>query len=279
MMTKLVRNLKQSVDYVRAMTDMKPQVALILGSGLGAIVDEVENAVRISYEMIPHFPMATVKGHAGELVLGTLCHKRVVTMSGRFHYYEGHSLMEIVYPVRVMRLLGAEILIVTNACGGINRSFKAGDLMLIADHINNIKEDPLRGENVQDLGPRFLDMTYAYDRELLALAERVGNRKEIKLHKGVYLASSGPSYETPAEIRGYETIGADVVGMSTVPEVITARHMDMRVLGISCVSNMAAGVLDQPLSHAEVIETTRRVKATFISLVKAILEEVKLGGE
>lgn len=275
-MQKLLRNLRQSVDYVRAITDTEPQVALILGSGLGAFVKDIENPVKISYEMIPHFPMATVKGHAGELVLGNLCGKNIVTMSGRFHYYEGHTLWELTYPVRVMRLLGAKALIVTNACGAINRDFSVGDLMLIVDHINNFRQDPLRGDNVEELGKRFVDMSYAYDREFLALAREVGRREGIELREGVYLASSGPSYETPAEIKAYGILGADVAGMSTIPEVIVARHMLMRVLGISCVTNMAAGVLDQPLSHEEVIETSRRVKGKFINLIKAILAGMKI---
>lgn len=274
-MKQLVRNLRQSVDYIHAVTDIAPHVGLILGSGMGALARDIRNPVKISYESIPHFPIATVEGHAGELVLGTLCNKKVITMSGRFHFYEGYSLKDITYPVRVMKLLGASVLIVTNAAGAINRSFKPGDLMLITDHINNIKYDPLRGEHVDELGPRFVDMTYAYDRGLLTLAECVGRREGIKLHKGVYLASSGPSYETPAEIRGYGIIGADAVGMSTIPEVIVARQMGMRVLGISCISNMAAGVLDKPLSHAEVIDMARKVRADFMRFVKAILKEIK----
>ncbi|MCX6356481.1 MAG: purine-nucleoside phosphorylase [Candidatus Aureabacteria bacterium] len=272
----MLRNLRQSVDYIHAVTDIQPQVALILGSGLGALVRDIKNPVKISYENIPHFPMATVEGHAGELVLGSLCNKRIVTMSGRFHFYEGHSLADITYPVRVMKLLGAASVIVTNAAGAINRTFKVGDLMLISDHINNIKQDPLRGEHVDDLGPRFVDMTYPYDRDLLALAERVGRREGIHIQKGVYLASPGPSYETPAEIRGYAMIGADAAGMSTIPEVIVARQMSMRVLGISCMTNMAAGILEKSLSHAEVIETTRRVKGDFIRFIKAILKEMKV---
>jgi len=275
-MQRMLRNLRQSVDYIHAVTDIQPHVALILGSGLGALVRDIRNPVRICYENIPHFPIATVEGHAGELVLGTLCNKKVVTLSGRFHYYEGYSLAALTYPVRVMKLLGAQVLIVTNAAGAINRSFKVGDFMLIADHINNLKQDPLRGEHVDELGPRFLDMTYAYDRDLLALAERVGRRTGIRLQKGVYLASSGPAYETPAEIRGYAVIGADAAGMSTIPEVIVARQMNMRVLGISCITNMAAGVLEKPLSHTEVIETTRKVRGQFIQFVKAILKEMKI---
>lgn len=275
-MKKMLRNLRQSVDYIHAVTDIQPQVALILGSGLGAIVRDIKNPVKISYENIPHFPMASVQGHAGELVLGTLCNKKVVTMSGRFHFYEGHSLMDITYPVRVMKLLGAPVLVVTNAAGAINRSFRVGDFMLISDHINNFKQDPLRGEYVEDFGPRFVDMTYAYDRDLLSMAEAVGKRERIRLQKGVYLASTGPSYETPAEIRGYALIGADAAGMSTIPEVIVARQMNMRVLGISCLTNMAAGVLEKPLSHAEVIETTRRVKGDFIRFIKAIVKEIRI---
>ncbi len=275
-MKKMLRNLRQSVDYIHAVTDIQPQIALVLGSGLGAIVRDIKNPVKISYENIPHFPMASVEGHAGELVLGTLCGKRVVTMSGRFHYYEGHSLADITYPVRVMKFLGAPVLLVTNAAGAINRGFKVGDFMLITDHINNFKQDPLRGEHSDELGPRFVDMSYAYDRDLLALAERVGKRERIRLQKGVYLASTGPSYETPAEIRGYAFIGADAAGMSTIPEVIVARQMQMRVLGISCLTNMAAGVLERPLSHAEVIETTRRVKGDFIRFIKAIVKEIRV---
>ncbi|MCX6355291.1 MAG: purine-nucleoside phosphorylase [Candidatus Aureabacteria bacterium] len=275
-MKKMLRNLRQSVDYIHAVTDIQPQVALILGSGLGALVRDIKNPVKISYENIPHFPMATVEGHAGELVLGSLCNKRIVTMSGRFHYYEGHSLMDITYPVRVMKLLGAQVLIVTNAAGALNRSFKVGDLMLITDHINNFKQDPLRGEHADELGARFVDMSCAYDRDLLTLAEKVGRREGIRIQKGVYLASSGPSYETPAEIRGYALIGADAAGMSTIPEVIVARQMSMRILGISCMTNLAAGILDKPLSHAEVIETTRRVKGDFIRFIKAILKDLKV---
>ena len=275
-MKKMLRNLRQSVDYIHAVTDIQPQVALVLGSGLGAIVRDIKNPVKISYENIPHFPMASVEGHAGELVLGSLCGKRVVTMSGRFHYYEGHSLADITYPVRVMKFLGAPILLVTNAAGAINRGFKVGDFMLITDHINNFKQDPLRGEHADEFGPRFVDMSYAYDRDLLALAERVGRREGIRLQKGVYLASTGPSYETPAEIRGYAVIGADAAGMSTIPEVIVARQMHMRVLGVSCLTNMAAGVLEKPLSHAEVIETTRRVKGDFMRFIKAIVKELKV---
>ena len=275
-MKNMLRNLRQSVDYIHAVTDIQPQVALVLGSGLGAIVRDIKNPVKISYDNIPHFPMATVEGHAGELVLGTLCGKRVVTMSGRFHYYEGHSLADITYPVRVMKLLGAPVLIVTNAAGAINRSFKIGDFMLITDHINNFKQDPLRGEHSDELGPRFVDMTYPYDRDLLALAERVAKREGIRLQKGVYLASTGPSYETPAEIRGYSVLGADAAGMSTIPEVIVARQMNMRVLGISCLTNMAAGILEKPLSHAEVIETTRRVRGDFVRFVKAVVKDIKI---
>ena len=275
-MKKMLRNLRQSVDYIHAVTDIQPQIALVLGSGLGAIVRDIKNPVKISYENNPHFPMASVEGHAGELVLGTLCGRRVVTMSGRFHYYEGHSLADITYPVRVMKFLGAPVLLVTNAAGAINRGFKVGDFMLITDHINNFKQDPLRGEHSDELGPRFVDMTYTYDRDLLALAERIGKRERIRLQKGVYLASTGPSYETPAEIRGYALIGADAAGMSTIPEVIVARQMQMRVLGISCLTNMAAGVLERPLSHAEVIETTRRVKGDFIRFIKAIVKEIRV---
>ncbi len=273
-MKKMLRNLRQSVDYIHAVTDIQPQIALVLGSDLGAIVRDIKNPVKISYENIPHFPMASVEGHAGELVLGTLCGRRVVTMSGRFHYYEGHSLADITYPVRVMKFLGAPVLLVTNAAGAINRGFKVGDFMLITDHINNFKQDPLRGEHSDELGPRFVDMTYTYDRDLLALAERIGKRERIRLQRAL------PRLHRPVvrDARGDQglRLGADAAGMSTIPEVIVARQMQMRVLGISCLTTMAAGVLERPLSHAEVIETTRRVKGDFIRFIKAIVKEIRV---
>ena len=244
---------------------------MILGSGLGSLADEIENGCKIPFEHVPHFPHSTVKGHSGTLVFGELCGHKVVAMQGRFHYYEGYSLQMVTYPVRVMRLLGAEILIVTNAGGAINKAFEVGDLMIITDHFNNIKQDPLRGDYIPDMGPRFVDMSFAYDHNLISIAEKAGKEIGITLRKGVYIASGGPTYETPAEINGFRILGADVAGMSTVPEVIVANQMGMKILGISCVTNMAAGVLDKSLSHQEVIDTAKKVRKKFINLVKAIL--------
>ncbi|MEW5818799.1 MAG: purine-nucleoside phosphorylase, partial [Cyanobacteriota bacterium] len=249
------KKLKDAVEFIRSKTDIVPEIALILGSGLGAIADEVVEAVKIPYDKIPGFSAAKVHGHAGQLVIGKLNDRNVVAMQGRFHYYEGHPMTTVVFPVRVMKMLGANIMIVTNAAGGVNTSFTPGDLMIIDDHINAMCNNPLMGENIDFLGPRFPDMSYAYCREFIMLVEKIANDSGYKITKGVYYGSSGPSYETPAEIRMIRNLGGDAVGMSTVPEVITANHMGMKVLGISCITNMAAGVLPQPLSHEEVIET------------------------
>lgn len=274
LMEQYFRMVQESVEMIRDATDIEPSIAMILGSGLGALADEIEGGDKIPYENIPHFPQSTVRGHSGQLVLGDFCGKKVIAMQGRFHYYEGHTLQMVTYPVRVMRLLGAEVLIVTNAGGGINTLFEVGDLMIITDHINNIKQDPLRGDYNPDMGPRFVDMSYAYDRDLINLAAKIGKEQGISLRKGIYLASSGPAYETPAEIRGFRIIGADVAGMSTVPEVIVANQMSMRCLGISCITNMAAGVMETTLSHQEVIETAKKVRDKFVNLIKAIVAAI-----
>lgn len=266
--------LKEAVEFIQTKTDVKPEIAMILGSGLGAIGDEIENSIKINYADIPGFPAAKVHGHAGCLVIGQLQGRNVVAMQGRFHFYEGHSMETVIFPVRVMKSLGASIMLVTNAAGGVNESYQAGDLMIIADHINAMGTNPLIGENVESLGPRFPDMTYAYNKDYIFLAEGIAKDLGIKMQKGVYYGSTGPSYETPAEIRMIRTLGGDAVGMSTVPEVITANHMNMNVLGISCITNMAAGVLPQPLSHEEVIETTNKIKADFINLVKEIVGQI-----
>jgi len=251
-----------------------PQIGLILGSGLGVLADEIENPVKIPYHEIPDFPVSTVEGHAGQLVFGTLSGVVVVAMQGRFHFYEGYSMDKVTFPVRVMKELGIENLIVTNAAGGVNESFSPGDLMLISDHINNMGTNPLIGPNDADLGPRFPDLSEAYSRELRKLARTTASRLNITVQEGVYVGNSGPVYETPAEVRMLRILGGDAVGMSTVPEVIVARHSGMKVLGISCISNMAAGILDQPLSHDEVIETTEKVKATFLLYVKELVKEM-----
>lgn len=272
--TKVFKKVKQAVHFIQKQTKFKPDIGLILGSGLGELADEIKAEKIIPYSKIPNFAKCGVSGHAGKLVLGKLQNKNVCALSGRLHYYEGHSMETVVFPTRVMGALGIKKLIITNAAGAIAKSFKVGDLMLITDHINLLGENPLRGENPIELGPRFVDMTYAYDPALIRLARKIAKKEKILLREGVYVASSGPTYETPAEIKFIRTIGGHAAGMSTVPEVIAANHMNIRVLGISCLTNMAAGILDQPLSHEEVIETTEKVKNTFKRFVKAILKEM-----
>lgn len=248
-------------------------IGLILGSGLGDIAEEVDG-IKIPYSEIPGFHSSTVCGHAGKLVIGKLCGKNVVAMQGRLHFYEGHSLDKIIFPLRVMKLLGIDTLIVTNAAGGINIGFSPGDLMIINDHLNFMFNNPLIGKNLDELGPRFVDMSYAYNKELMELTAKTAGKIDIKTQKGVYAAVTGPIYETPAEIRMFRALGADAIGMSTVPEVIAANHMGLKVLGISCITNMAAGILEQPLNHEEVIENSNKAKTKFIKLLKAVISEM-----
>jgi len=263
--------LKKASDYISGKLDFKPEIGMVLGSGLGVLGDEVENPIIIKYEDIPGFPKSTVEGHAGQLVVGTLEGKNVLVMQGRFHYYEGYSYETVVFPVRVMKLLGINKFFVTNAAGGLNKNFSAGALMLISDHIHFDMDSPLRGPNIDEFGPRFPDMSDAYKKSLRKMAKEAGKSLNIPLHEGVYAFMGGPSYETPAEVRMAGILGADAVGMSTVPEVIVAAHAGMDILGITCVTNMAAGMLDQPLNHAEVVEVAARVRDDFIALVRKIV--------
>ncbi len=267
-----MKAVQKAVDFIRGKTAVTPQIGLILGSGLGVLGDDIPDSDAIDYGDIPGFPVSTVEGHAGRLVFGSLGGKQVVIMQGRFHYYEGYTMDEVVFPVRVMKLLGVETLVVTNAAGASNTTFSPGDLMIITDHIKLFTDSPLRGHNIEELGPRFNDMSTAYTPELRRLAKEVADRIGTKVREGVYAHMAGPSFETPAEIRMLRTLGADAVGMSTVPEVITAVHASMKVLGISAISNMAAGILDQPLNHEEVMETGRMVRDKFVALVHAIVE-------
>ncbi len=266
--------LQEAKAFIEGKLTEKPTIGLVLGSGLGVLADEIENPLVIPYGEIPGFTRSTVVGHKGQLVIGKLDGKQVVAMQGRFHYYEGHGLDAITLPIRVMKQIGVETILVTNAAGGINQTYRPGDLMLIQDHLNLTFRNPLIGANDEQLGPRFPDMSEAYSKSLRALAKEVAQELGIELREGVYAGLLGPSYETPAEIRMLRTLGGDAVGMSTVPEVIVARHMGMNVLGISCISNMAAGILEQPLSHDEVMETTEKVKATFLSLVHGIVAKL-----
>ncbi|WP_066294039.1 purine-nucleoside phosphorylase [Bacillus sp. FJAT-29937] len=265
------QKIQQAAQFLKGKYTQKPLIGLILGSGLGVLGDEVEDALKIPYNEIPNFPVSTVEGHAGNLVFGLLNGVPVAVMQGRFHYYEGYSFDKVTFPVRVMKELGIEQLIVTNAAGGVNETFSPGDLMLISDHINNMGNNPLIGPNDAQMGVRFPDMSEAYSKELRLLARKIAEKINLSIQEGVYVGNTGPTYETPAEVRMLRTMGGDAVGMSTVPEVIVARHAGMKVLGISCISNMAAGILDQPLNHEEVIETTEKVKAHFLQYVKEIV--------
>ena len=269
----LMEKLSESKACIEAkLGGRKPVIGLVLGSGLGDMADSLTDPVIIDYHDIPHFPVSTVPGHKGRLVIGELEGKTVLCMQGRFHYYEGYSMDEVVYPVRAMKMLGINALFLTNAAGCVNTAWKPGDLMLIADHIKLIADNPLRGRNPDELGARFFDMTQAYDKDLLAMAEKAADDIGISVRKGVYMLFTGPSFETAAEVRFARIAGADAVGMSTVPEAIAASHMRMHTMGISCLTNMAAGILDQPLNHEEVLETGERVKTTFSALVREIVK-------
>ena len=250
------------------------EIGIILGSGLGDYAEALEDAVKLPYSEIPGFPRSTVAGHAGMWCCGTLHGKRVVMMQGRFHYYEGYGMKDVTLPVRVMQKIGVKTLIVTNAAGGVNLGYHPGELMVIGDMFSMTAQNPLIGPNLDAFGPRFPDMSCAFDKELRALAHECANEQGFALREGVYAQMTGPTYETPAEIRMLRTLGADAVGMSTVPEVVVARHGGMRVLGVSCITNMAAGILDQPLNHAEVTETANRVKGQFRALLDAVVEKM-----
>jgi len=263
-----------AADYIFSRTRLRPQIALVLGSGLGAFADEFSGATKIPYAEIPYFPRSTAIGHASQLAIGKVGAIPVAGMQGRVHLYEGYSAKEVVFPIRVFARMGVKAVILTNAAGGIKREFTQGRLVVISDHINLQGVSPLTGPNDERFGLRFHDMTSAYDKVFREITVSEGNRLGIVIHEGVYAALAGPSYETPAEIRYLRIIGADLVGMSTVPEVIVARHSGLRVLGISCVTNAAAGILDQPLNHVEVLETAERVKGQFISLLKAVIPRI-----
>lgn len=270
----MYEQFEKAVSFIREKIKESPEIGLILGSGLGVLADQISQPIIIPYADIPGFPISTVEGHAGQLVFGELCGKKVIAMQGRFHYYEGYSMDKVTFPVRVMKLLGAEKLVVTNAAGSVNESFKPGDLMLITDHINLMGTNPLIGANELRFGPRFPDMSEAYNKDLRNLAKQIALQQGLDLKEGIYVGNTGPTYETPAEVRMARVMGGDAVGMSTVPEVIVARHCGMRVLGISCLTNMAAGILDQPLSHDEVMETTEKIKESFLRFVKEIIENL-----
>jgi purine-nucleoside phosphorylase len=263
-----------AAKFILSQTPVRPKIALVLGSGLGAFADEFSGATKIPYAKIPHFPQSTAVGHAGQLVIGKVGDIAVAGMQGRVHLYEGYSIKDVSFPIRVFARMGVKAVILTNAAGGIKREFVQGRLVVIKDHINLQGANPLSGSNDERFGARFPDMTNGYDKRFREMTVGEGNRQGIGLYEGVYAAVPGPSYETPAEIRYLRTIGADLVGMSTVPEVIVARHSGIRVLGISCVTNAAAGILDQPLNHNEVLETAERIKGQFIALLRAVIPRI-----
>lgn len=266
--------IKETLDYIETFTDgFEPEIGIILGSGLGELADRFCEFA-IPYDKIPGFAKSTVVGHKGQLVFAVINGKKVVMMQGRIHYYEGHSMQDITYPIKVMKKLGVKTLIITNAAGAINKSFRPGDLMVITDHINLMGSNPLIGANDETFGTRFPDMSEVYDKSLIKRVDAVARLLKIDLKHGVYVASSGPSYETPAEINMARCIGGDAAGMSTVPEAIVANYCGMKVIGISCISNFAAGVSTKKLTHSEVIETTNKVKAKFKELILQILKNI-----
>src|SRR5467141_996022 len=270
----LFTRAESAAAFVLSQTALRPQIGLVLGSGLGAFADDLVDAVRIPYADIPTFPHSTAIGHAGQLVIGKSGDVPVAVMQGRVHLYEGYSAGEVAFPTRVLGRMGIRALILTNAAGGINVEYGQGALVILKDHINLQGQNPLTGANDERFGPRFPDMTYTYSKRYREMALEEAKKLSIPPREGVYAALAGPSYETPAEIRYLRTIGADLVGMSTVPEVVAAQHSGIRVLGISCVTNAAAGILDQPLDHKEVLETAERVKGQFIGLLKALLPRI-----
>lgn len=271
---ELMARLNEAADYIKGKSKYKPEVAIILGSGLGAIADKIEEAESYSYTDIPHFPVSTVQGHEGRLVIGKLQGKIVLAMQGRFHYYEGYDMKDVTFPVRVMKLLGIEKLIVTNAAGSVNTEFKPGNLMLIKDHINFSGSNPLIGRNLDEFGARFPDMSNPYDEDLRNKVKEIAKSINIDLKEGVYTLFSGPTYETPAEVKMARILGSDAVGMSTVPEVIVANHSGMKVIGVSCLTNMASGILNQPLNHQEVMETSAMAREKFINLMENIIKSL-----
>jgi purine-nucleoside phosphorylase len=270
----LFTRAESAAAFIHSQTRLRPQIGLVLGSGLGSFADDLTDAVRIPFAHIPTFPQSTAVGHAGQLVVGKSGALPVAVMQGRVHLYEGYSAAEVAFPTRVLGRMGIRALILTNAAGGINTAYGQGALVILRDHINLQGQNPLTGANDERLGHRFPDMSYTYSKRYREIALDEARKNSIAPHEGVYAALAGPSYETPAEIRFLRTIGADLVGMSTVPEAIAARHMGIELLAISCVTNMAAGILDQPLDHEEVLATGHRVMGQFIALLRAVLPQI-----
>lgn len=268
------QKMLEAKNYIEPKLKQKPCIGMILGSGLGNLVDQMTDVTEIPFSNIPYFKTTSAVGHQGVIAAGYLEGTYVIALKGRYHYYEGHTLSEVTFPVRVLKLLGVETLIITNSCGAVNKSFNPGELMLITDHLNLTGNNPLIGENIEELGPRFPDASEIYTKSLRELALKVALDLNIKVNQGVYAWWTGPSYETPAEIKMIRTLGADAVGMSTVPESLVASHMNMKVLGISCLTNMASGILDQKLTHDEVIEVAGMANASFSKLVIHVIKSI-----
>lgn len=270
----MLKKIRETIEYLEAKVSIKPEVGIILGTGLGGLVNELEISHRIPYEFIPNFPVSTVDGHHGQLIFGTMSGKNIVALQGRFHYYEGYSMQELTFPVRVMRFLGIELLVLSNASGGLHPDFEIGDVMIIEDHINLMKDNPLIGKNESEIGMRFPDMSNAYDPALVRKALQIGDKLKIGLKKGVYVAVSGPTYETPAEYRYIRIIGGDAVGMSTVPEVIAARHMGLRCFAVSIISDLGVPGKIVEISHQHVIDAASAAEPKMTQLLRELLNEI-----
>lgn len=269
-----IQKLTSAVEFIRSKSASKPKIGIVLGSGLGAFVREVQTEVSIPYAEIPHFSPPTVEGHSGNLILGEVSGKNIVILQGRNHFYEGHTMESVVFPTRTLALLGVEVLILTNSAGGYGDNMQAGDFMIIEDHINMMGTNPLMGPNIKELGPRFPDMTEAYDKKLIQIMEEILTTQQTRFHKGIYCGVTGPTYETPAEIRMFKLLGGKAVGMSTVPETIAANHLGLRVSALSCITNLAAGVSKQKLTHEEVTDTAKKVEQKFSNFLKEFIRKI-----
>lgn len=270
----VIRKLTETVSYLKSRTKIKPRIGVILGSGLGHFVQHMQMEATFAFNDIPNFIPPTVDGHSGNLIFGKIGDVELVVLQGRLHYYEGHSMETVVFPARVMALLGIEILVVTNSAGGYGEGMNPGDFMIIEDHINLMGTNPLMGPNIKELGPRFPDMTEAYDHELIAIAERIFRSQKTFFHRGIYVGVTGPTYETPSEIKMFKSLGGKAVGMSTVPEVIAANHLGIRIAAISCITNLAAGVSQNKLTHAEVTETAKKVEQKFCAFLTDFVTKI-----
>lgn len=266
--------INQTVSFIKSKVNFNPKVGIVLGTGLGGLTKEIENPVCIKYEDIPNFPVSTVSGHKGNLIFGTVNDISVVAMQGRFHYYEGYTMQELVFPIRVMKMLGIELLVLSNASGGVNPEFEIGEIMIISDHINLMADNPLVGKNIDELGPRFPDMNCAYDKEIIEKAKEIANKNSIKVKTGVYAAVSGPCFETPAEYKYIRIIGADTVGMSTIPEVIAAHHMGLTVFAVSIITDLGVEGKIVEVSHEEVIEVANKAEPKMTTIIKGLIKEM-----